>query len=174
MAQKPATATETKTDEADLPEGPLVDLEAAALKKLIARGKERGYVTYDELNAALPQDQVSSERIEDVMAQMNELGVNIVENEEAALVVPARFLGQPPSPSVYSPFGGGNRRCLGATFARYEATIVLGTLLREQEIELLDKEVKWGRGKLILEPLGGVRMRVRVREREAKPLAKAS
>ncbi len=83
MAQKPATAAETKTDEADLPEGPLVDLEAAALKKLIARGKERGYVTYDELNAALPQDQVSSERIEDVMAQMNELGVNIVENEEA-------------------------------------------------------------------------------------------
>ncbi len=80
---------------------------------------------------------------------------------------PARFLGQPPSPSVYSPFGGGNRRCLGATFARYEATIVLGTLLREQEIELLDKEVKWGRGKLILEPLGGVRVRMRPRTRPA-------
>jgi RNA polymerase primary sigma factor len=81
MAQKPAAA-DAKTDEADLPEGPLVDLEAAALKKLIARAKERGYVTYDELNAALPQDQVSSERIEDVMAQMNEMGINIVESEE--------------------------------------------------------------------------------------------
>jgi RNA polymerase primary sigma factor len=82
MAQKPATAADAKTDESDLPEGPLVDLEAAALKKLIARAKERGYVTYDELNAALPQDQVSSERIEDVMAQMNEMGINIVESEE--------------------------------------------------------------------------------------------
>jgi RNA polymerase primary sigma factor len=82
MAQKPVAA-DTKTDDSDLPEGPLVDLEAAALKKLILRAKERGYVTYDELNAALPQDQVSSERIEDVMAQMNEMGINIVEAEEA-------------------------------------------------------------------------------------------
>lgn len=76
---------------------------------------------------------------------------------------PARFLGQSPSPSIYSPFGGGNRRCLGATFARYEATIVLGTLLREREFEMLDEEVAWGRGKLILEPMGGIRMRVRPR-----------
>jgi cytochrome P450 len=71
-----------------------------------------------------------------------------------------------PSPSIYSPFGGGNRRCLGATFARYEAAIVLGTLLRERELEMLDDRVEWGRGKLILEPLGGVRMRVRPRKRQ--------
>lgn len=76
---------------------------------------------------------------------------------------PERFLGQHPSPAFYSPFGGGNRRCLGATFARYEAAIVLGTLLRELEFELLDAEVEWGRGKLILEPIGGVRMRTRTR-----------
>ncbi|MCC7283778.1 MAG: RNA polymerase sigma factor RpoD, partial [Acetobacteraceae bacterium] len=82
MAQKPATAADTKSDETDLPDGPLVDLETAALKKLILRAKERGYVTYEELNAALPQDQVSSERIEDVMAQLNEMGINIVEAEE--------------------------------------------------------------------------------------------
>lgn len=77
--------------------------------------------------------------------------------------LPERFLGQPPSPSIYTPFGGGNRRCLGATFARYEAAIVLGTALREFEFEVLDEQVDWGRGKLILEPLGGIRIRVRPR-----------
>lgn len=76
---------------------------------------------------------------------------------------PDRFLGQPPSPAIYSPFGGGDRRCLGATFARYEAAIVLGTALREFTFELLDEHETWGRGKLILEPLGGVRVRVRPR-----------
>jgi len=78
---------------------------------------------------------------------------------------PERFLGSHPSPSVYVPFGGGNRRCLGATFARYEAAIVLGTLLREFEFELLDEQVEWNRGKLILEPIGGVNLRVRPRGR---------
>ncbi|NJK32667.1 MAG: cytochrome P450 [Deltaproteobacteria bacterium] len=76
---------------------------------------------------------------------------------------PERFLGQHPSPFVYAPFGGGNRRCLGATFARYEATIVLGTLLREHEFELLDGDVEWRRGRATLGPVGGVRMRVRPR-----------
>ncbi|MFV8751506.1 cytochrome P450 [Nannocystaceae bacterium ST9] len=76
---------------------------------------------------------------------------------------PERFIGQHPSPNVYTPFGGGNRRCLGATFARYEAAIVLGTLLREFEFELLDEQVEWRRGKLILEPIGGVNLRVRPR-----------
>jgi cytochrome P450 len=79
---------------------------------------------------------------------------------------PARFLEKRPSPCIYFPFGGGNRRCLGATFARYEAAIVLGTLLREREFETLDDHVAWGRGKLILEPLGGVRLRVRPRRRQ--------
>lgn len=80
---------------------------------------------------------------------------------------PDRFLGQPPSPWVYNPFGGGNRRCLGATFARYEAAVVLGTLLREYSFEATDREVAWGRGTLILEPLGGVSLRVRPRVRPA-------
>ncbi len=53
-----------------------------AVKKMIARGKERGYVTYDELNAALPQDTSSSEQIEDTMAMLSEMGINIVESEE--------------------------------------------------------------------------------------------
>jgi RNA polymerase primary sigma factor len=50
---------------------------------MVARGKERGYVTYDELNAALPTDQVSSEQIEDTMTMLSELGINVVEAEEA-------------------------------------------------------------------------------------------
>ncbi|SFR80134.1 RNA polymerase sigma factor RpoD [Sphingomonas jatrophae] len=64
-------------------EAPLIDLNEATLKKLIARAKKRGYITYDQLNEALPQDQMSSEQIEDVMAALNEMGVNIVENEDA-------------------------------------------------------------------------------------------
>ena len=65
-------------------DAPLLDLNEASVKKLIARAKKRGYITYDELNDALPQDQMSSEQIEDIMAALNEMGVNIVENEEAS------------------------------------------------------------------------------------------
>ncbi|MFM2100004.1 MAG: hypothetical protein RLZZ366_1543, partial [Pseudomonadota bacterium] len=73
-------------DLAELPESgdaPLIDLNDASIKKLLARAKKRGYITYDELNAGLPQDQMSSEQIEDVMSAINEMGVNIVENDEA-------------------------------------------------------------------------------------------
>ncbi len=65
-------------------DAPLLDLNEASVKKLLARAKKRGYITYDELNAALPQDQMSSEQIEDVMSALNDMGVNIVENEEAS------------------------------------------------------------------------------------------
>jgi RNA polymerase primary sigma factor len=75
-----AEATETRDEAA---EAPLLDTVAAAIKKMVARGRERGYVTYDELNAALPQDQVSSEQIEDTMTMLSELGVNVIENEES-------------------------------------------------------------------------------------------
>ena len=57
--------------------------DSAAIKKLLASAKERGSVTYDELNAALPPEEVSSEQIEDVMAALSEMGVNVVEAEEA-------------------------------------------------------------------------------------------
>jgi RNA polymerase primary sigma factor len=63
---------------------PLIDLNDADVKKLIARAKKRGYLTYDELNAALPQDQMSSEQIEDIMSALSEMGVNIVEKDEDA------------------------------------------------------------------------------------------
>src|SRR5215472_9381046 len=85
MASKAAAAANTaETTEAreDAAEAPLLDTVQAAIRKMMARGKERGYVTYDDLNAALPADQVSSEQIEDTMAQLSEAGINVVESEE--------------------------------------------------------------------------------------------
>src|SRR6202023_1483573 len=83
MASKAATAAETAETRDDAGETPLLDTIAVAIKKMVARGKERGYLTYDELNAALPQDQVSSEQIEDTMTMLSELGVNVIESEES-------------------------------------------------------------------------------------------
>lgn len=77
----------TEATETEQPEGgdaPLIDLNDASIKKLIARAKKRGFVTYDELNEALPQDQMASEQIEDVMSAISEMGINIVENEEGS------------------------------------------------------------------------------------------
>jgi RNA polymerase primary sigma factor len=65
-------------------DAPLLDLNEGAVKKLIARAKRRGVITYDELNEALPQDQMSTDQIEDIMAAISEMGVNIVENDEGA------------------------------------------------------------------------------------------
>jgi RNA polymerase primary sigma factor len=75
-------ASNDKTDSGD---APLIDLNDASVKKLIARAKRRGIITYDELNEALPQDQMSSEQIEDIMAAISEMGVNIVESDEDAV-----------------------------------------------------------------------------------------
>lgn len=83
MATKANSKNGGAGDGEDGGDAPLLDLNEASVKKLIARAKKRGYITYDELNDALPQDQMSSEQIEDIMAALNEMGVNIVENEEA-------------------------------------------------------------------------------------------
>ena len=81
-------ATRAKKNEAngdaDNGDAPLIDLNDAKIKKLLSRAKKRGYLTYDELNDALPQDQMNSEQIEDVMSAISEMGVNIVENDEEA------------------------------------------------------------------------------------------
>jgi len=63
-------------------DAPLIDLNDASVKKLIARAKKRGYITYDQLNEALPQAEMSSDQLEDIMSALNEMGVNIVENED--------------------------------------------------------------------------------------------
>ena len=83
MATKTASTAEVSERQEDTPDGPLLDSLSANVKKMVARGKELGYVTYDELNAALPPEQVSSEQIEDTMAMLSEMGINVVENEES-------------------------------------------------------------------------------------------
>jgi RNA polymerase primary sigma factor len=87
-AQAATTGKATKSHEAsgireEAAEAPFPDSVVAAIEKLVARGTERGYVTYDSLNAALASDQVSSEQIEDAMTMLSELGINVVEGEEA-------------------------------------------------------------------------------------------
>ncbi|MEO1285219.1 MAG: RNA polymerase sigma factor region1.1 domain-containing protein, partial [Pseudomonadota bacterium] len=60
-----------------------LDLSQAAVKKMIAEARERGFITYDQLNRVLPPDQVNSEQIEDVMSMLSEMGINIIEEEDA-------------------------------------------------------------------------------------------
>ncbi|WP_172331209.1 RNA polymerase sigma factor RpoD [Mangrovicoccus sp. HB161399] len=62
---------------------PMLDMSQAAVKKMIADAREKGFITYDQLNQVLPPDQVSSEQIEDVMSMLSEMGINIIEDEEA-------------------------------------------------------------------------------------------
>ncbi|MEW6451402.1 MAG: RNA polymerase sigma factor RpoD [Pseudomonadota bacterium] len=89
-AKEPATAAAAPaTAEKDAPEGPesplpLLDLTDAAVKKMIKQAKKRGYVTHEQLNAVLPSEEVSSDQIEDIYAMLNEMGINVVEQEEGA------------------------------------------------------------------------------------------
>jgi RNA polymerase primary sigma factor len=87
MASKATNTAETTQSREDVVESPLADGLAAAVKKMIARGLERGYLTYDELNAAMPAEEFSSEQIEDMMSMLSEKGVNLVEAEESEEVV---------------------------------------------------------------------------------------
>ena len=64
-------------------DSPLLDLSDAAVRKMIKNAKKRGYVTYEQLNGVLPSEEVTSEKIEDVLAMLNEMGINVVESEEA-------------------------------------------------------------------------------------------
>jgi len=83
MVTKASEAQDGSETPDDGGEGAMLDPMGAAAKRLVAKGRERGYVTYDEINAALPHDEVSSEQIEDTMAMLNELGINVVDPEEA-------------------------------------------------------------------------------------------
>ena len=82
MAAKANMAADT-AEAPDTTDAPLLDLSDASIKKVIARAKKRGYITYDQLNEALPQGEMSSDQIEDVSAALSEMGINIVENDEA-------------------------------------------------------------------------------------------
>ncbi len=87
MPKDQALAAKSPKDETDKDSeteaGPLLDLSDAAVKKMIKLAKKRGYVTYDQLNEVMPSDEVTSEKIEDVLAMLNEMGINVVEAEEA-------------------------------------------------------------------------------------------
>ncbi len=82
MATKATEKTSAEDSREEASDGGVVDSTQEAVKKMLARAKERGYVTYDELNEALPSDKFSSEQIEDVMAALSEMGINAIESEE--------------------------------------------------------------------------------------------
>ncbi|SNR52845.1 RNA polymerase sigma factor RpoD [Paracoccus sediminis] len=69
-----------KTDKDD--NAHTLDMSQAAVKRMIADARERGYITYDQLNAALPPEHASSEQIEDVMSMLSEMGINVIEDED--------------------------------------------------------------------------------------------
>lgn len=79
-----SNTAEAETPETTQGDGPLLDLTDAAVKKFIKQAKARGYVTMDELNKVMPSEEVTSEAIEDTLAMLNEMGVNVVESEEDA------------------------------------------------------------------------------------------
>ncbi|WP_026606995.1 RNA polymerase sigma factor RpoD [Methylocapsa acidiphila] len=82
MAKKDSEKAEAEGGAVETADSPLLDLSDAAVKRMIKLAKKRGFVTYAELNAVLPSEEVNSEQIEDVLAMLNEMGINVTENEE--------------------------------------------------------------------------------------------
>ncbi|GHA16551.1 RNA polymerase sigma factor RpoD [Devosia pacifica] len=88
MATKVATKPSKENDKSESNaqdasnDSPLLDLSDAAVKKLIKVAKKRGYVTYEELNAVMPSEEVSSEQIEDIMSMFSDMGINVVDEDE--------------------------------------------------------------------------------------------
>jgi len=78
MAAKDNDDTKSDVQDQDV----MLDMSQTAVKKMIAEAREKGYITYDQLNNVLPPDQVSSEQIEDVMSMLSEMGINVIEDEE--------------------------------------------------------------------------------------------
>nr|WP_319246973.1 RNA polymerase sigma factor RpoD [uncultured Celeribacter sp.] len=78
MAAKDNDDAKTEDQDQDV----MLDVSQAAVKKMIAEAREKGYITYDQLNKVLPPEQVNSEQIEDVMSMLSEMGINVIEDEE--------------------------------------------------------------------------------------------
>ena len=153
MATKTATVAQPEAPDTreEGPDAPLLDTLGAELKKLVQKGKERGYVTYDELNAALPPDEVSSEQIEDTMAMLSEAGVNVVEaedQEDTTTTAPT----EPAKTAVVAAEATGEDEELGRTddpvrmYLREMGSVEL--LSREGEIEIA-KRIEAGQDKMI-------------------------
>src|SRR5580693_2730167 len=154
MATKTAPDAQPEATDAreEGPDAPLLDTLGAELKKLVQKGKERGYVTYDELNAALPPDEVSSEQIEDTMAMLSEAGVNVVEAEEQEEAPAPANPAEPAKTAVVAAEATGEDEELGRTddpvrmYLREMGSVEL--LSREGEIEIA-KRIEAGQDKMI-------------------------
>ncbi|WP_181704404.1 RNA polymerase sigma factor RpoD [Chthonobacter albigriseus] len=83
MATKATESEEAQETGTESQDSPLLDLSDAAVKRMIKLAKKRGYVTYDQLNEVLPSEEVTSEQIEDTMAMLSDMGINVVDSEEA-------------------------------------------------------------------------------------------
>ena len=83
MPAKPVARSAAAEMDEESADGPILDLPASPVAKMIARGRERGYVTHDELNGALPPSETSADRIEDTMTLLSELGISVTEGEES-------------------------------------------------------------------------------------------
>jgi RNA polymerase primary sigma factor len=83
VKDEPKAADAPEKEEATSASGPLLDLSDAAVKKMIKQAKKRGFVTFDQLNDVLPSESTSPEQIEDVMSMLSEMGINVVESEDA-------------------------------------------------------------------------------------------
>jgi len=105
-AQKKQDDTSKTADPANdsaAADGVMVDGNTEAMQALMAAGKERGYITHDELNKALPQGELTSEQIEDFMSELNSIGVNIVDNAEGDDAAEEEEMRKLPAISVMTP-----------------------------------------------------------------------
>ncbi len=82
MTSKSSAAEQVSTDTQNESEDPLIDGLSAAVKKLVARGKERGYLSEEEIDGAIPPDQITHEQREDILARLSEMGINVVDGNE--------------------------------------------------------------------------------------------
>ena len=83
MAKKYEGKSEGEAAAVETADSPLLDLTDAAVKRMLKAAKKRGWVTQEELNAVLPSEEISSDQIEDMNAMLSEMGINVVDNEDA-------------------------------------------------------------------------------------------
>ncbi len=151
MASKQAAPAEAATAEQDT-DTTLLDVQSAAVKRLVARGKERGYITFDELNVVLAPEQTSSEQIEDVMANLSEMGIQVVESEEGEDAEAAAPKPEKAEEETEEATGNVDEETLGRTddpvrmYLREMGTVEL--LSREGEIAIA-KRIEAGRDMMI-------------------------
>ena len=149
MALKDTDDGKPEGEEADVS----LDMSQTAVKKMIADARERGYITYDQLNAVLPPEQVSSEQIEDVMAMLSEMGINVIDNDEAEEAEPLGELVETSSTSREVAVSTSTTEALDRTddpvrmYLREMGSVEL--LSREGEIAIA-KRIEAGRNTMIL------------------------